>query len=193
MEKVVHYELIVAGHRTGVKADADSVNKPPTVEAFRTPAGLIYGNTEQVSSGAITNWVSDGFVFYKGKFQFIKENLTFDQRVGETILMMPEVDGPSRDACAEAAVYRLGKLTKIGLVRRATILKDGSVIGWYPMVNGKPYRSGMYGDTSPAETPGYPVEFTRRYFKWKNGKRLEGDKPFGQMKEYDESGGYRLP
>jgi hypothetical protein len=172
---LIEQELIIEGKSYGISAEIGEGTGFPSVKANRTPEGAIIGSYEQVTDGAYMMMTETGFAVYNGKLKVI-DGAGLLAHAGEYALFLPLLDGmdPQSSGCDHATLYCLGRTADVGFVRRAKLLTDGTAIGWYPVVDGKPYRGGMHGDDSPADTAGLPVTFKKRYFKYKNHMRVEG-------------------
>jgi len=172
------YAFFVDGLRTPVVEKAGDGEGPPTVDAHRTPKGIVYGYTDQTVDGAYLASFDDGFVYRKGKLRWF-DGVQVLAANGDYILFLPILEGmpPQSSGCDKGMLYYDGKTWNVGYIRRAKLSKSGVVTGWYPVVDGKPYTNAMTGDNSPAPTPGIDVVFKRRYFKFEKGKRTEAWSP----------------
>jgi len=174
-----HQILIVADKPTAIELDYDdSGYDKPTVAAYRTPSGAIVGNVVRLIDGPALWTEPEGFAAYRGKLTRLP-NLGLIDHKGDYALYLTVVDGmpPQTQGCDHAKLYHRGVVTDVGLVRRAHVKRDGTVVGWYPVVNGKPYTGEMWNDQPPAENGSQFVYFQRRYFRFKNGKRFESFDP----------------
>jgi hypothetical protein len=172
--------LIIDGTESDITAESnDEGTHAPTVDFGRTRKGVIYGSTEQVIDGAYLTSLDYGFAKYKGKITTFT-NMPLISHAGEYLLFLDRIDGmpPDGEGCAIGKLYHLGTVTDVGWMRRGKVLANGTVVGWYPIRDGKPVTDGFAGDKSPAPTPGDDVVFTKEYFKFKDGKRTESLNPF---------------
>lgn len=172
LKDFVRYELLIKGKPTRLFSDINSSSDWVVATVNKTPRGVIYGAVDQTASGAITTSWDTAFAVYRGKCKLFPDRAVLS-RVGEYILLLRPFD-PLFESSGDATLYCLGRWAKVGLVRRAVLNRDGTVIGWYPIVDGKPYSGPMNSDTSPADTVvGGFVTFKKRYFVYKSRKRRE--------------------
>ena len=178
--------LIIGGHNFGIRGGYDAGSSPPNVEAYRAPNGDIYGSTQQENfGGAYMTSDVQGFALHKQKLKRFP-NVSLIDHAGDYALFLPALEGmdPQGAGCAHATLYCTGRTADVGWVRRAKLYRDGTVTGWYPVVGGKPFQEVFHGDDSPAQSPGAPNErifFEKRYFGFKNGRRIESWQPISKV------------
>lgn len=174
--------LIIGGRNFGIRTGYGDRSSRPSVEAFRTPSGDIYGSTQQENfGGAYMTSDVQGYALHKRKLTRLPD-VALINHGGEYALFLPVLEGmdPQGAGCAHAMLYCKGRIADVGWVRRAKLYRDGTVKGWYPVVEGKPFQQVFHGDESPALCPGAPgdrVSFLKRYFKFRHSLRVESWRP----------------